>query len=76
MGAIFMVAGCGERDRTLCHALARIERLVLGLAQLTPVGFLTSLIMLPWAIAAGVTLARRPHDRQVAIRVGASPGPG
>jgi hypothetical protein len=48
-------------------------RLLRGLLPVTPVGFLASLITLPWAIAAGVSLARRPDDRQVTIPVGAAP---
>jgi hypothetical protein len=74
--AIFMVALAAVSVIARCVPLwLGLSGLVLGLAQLTRVGFLASLIRLPWAIAAGVTLARRPHDRQVAIPVGASPGP-
>jgi hypothetical protein len=74
--AILMVALAAASVTARCVPLwLGSSGLVLGLAQLTPVGFLASLITLPWAIAAAVTLARRPADRQVAIPVGASPEP-
>jgi hypothetical protein len=74
--AIFMIALAAASVTTRCVPLwLGLSGLVLGLAQLTPVGFLASLITLPWAIAAGVSLARRPADTQVTIPVGASPQP-
>ncbi|MDQ1603712.1 MAG: hypothetical protein QOE01_1557 [Actinomycetota bacterium] len=48
--------------------------LVLGVAQLTPVGFLASMLFLAWAAVAGVVLTVRPTDRDPVVgatRVGA-----
>jgi len=48
---------------TLADALPRWvawTALVLAVAHLTPFGFLASLLLLPWALAVGITLTIRP----------------
>jgi hypothetical protein len=61
--AVLLATGLGARRNGMLPTALVWATIVIGASQLTPIGFLGSLVIPPWLIVVGLWLSRRSASR-------------